>query len=138
MARHLSCRGGHGCTPELKKGYEQLVRSLDQTWSRNLDTISEATDCTPLILLEAAVQVDSSSLSPSPVNLEALDAMVIEFVKWLFDFCSTAKVDDDEESGCMIWVFGDVGCKVRYNNANLMLMWEDGFCRGRFEEMDGC
>nr|XP_043633093.1 uncharacterized protein LOC122604271 [Erigeron canadensis] len=29
-------------TPELKKEYEQLVRSKDQIWSPNLDTISEA------------------------------------------------------------------------------------------------
>ncbi|KAM0037804.1 hypothetical protein Hdeb2414_s0013g00407541 [Helianthus debilis subsp. tardiflorus] len=59
MARHLSCRGGHGydqendatsihaptslcSTPELQKEYKQLVRSKDQTWSPNLDTISEA------------------------------------------------------------------------------------------------
>ncbi|KAL7584805.1 hypothetical protein Lser_V15G41951 [Lactuca serriola] len=63
MARHLTSRGeGHddddqtnkgiggnnssrSClcsTPELKKEYEQLVRSKDQTWSPNLETISEA------------------------------------------------------------------------------------------------
>ncbi|XP_076956501.1 uncharacterized protein LOC143631711 [Bidens hawaiensis] len=29
-------------TPELQKEYEQLVRSKDQAWSPNLDTISEA------------------------------------------------------------------------------------------------
>ncbi|KAI3795878.1 hypothetical protein L1987_38538 [Smallanthus sonchifolius] len=58
MARHLSSRNGHSydqendaihvassslcSTPELKKEYEQLVRSRDQIWSPSLDTISEA------------------------------------------------------------------------------------------------
>ncbi|XP_071709231.1 uncharacterized protein [Rutidosis leptorrhynchoides] len=60
MERCLMNRGGHGdhdqeivvidnnatngvlcSTPELKKEYEQLVRSKDQTWSPNLDSISE-------------------------------------------------------------------------------------------------
>ncbi|KAI3672766.1 hypothetical protein L6452_38865 [Arctium lappa] len=60
MARHLLSRGGHDdnqqnggtiisnptasslcSTLELKKEYEQLVRSKVQTWSPNLDTISE-------------------------------------------------------------------------------------------------
>ncbi|KAI3723774.1 hypothetical protein L2E82_35531 [Cichorium intybus] len=60
MARHLISRGAHDddkgnegepsnatssslcSTPELKKEYEQLVRSKDQAWSPNLQTISEA------------------------------------------------------------------------------------------------
>ncbi|KAI3723727.1 hypothetical protein L2E82_35484 [Cichorium intybus] len=61
MARHLISRGGDHddhkgnegkpsnatnsslcSTPELKKEYEQLVRSKDQAWSPNLQTISEA------------------------------------------------------------------------------------------------
>ncbi|KVI08070.1 uncharacterized protein LOC112505548 [Cynara cardunculus var. scolymus] len=62
MARHLMSRGGHDddqenggtaisnnptnsslcSTPELRKEYEQLVRSRVQIWSPNLDTISEA------------------------------------------------------------------------------------------------
>ncbi|KAD1261142.1 hypothetical protein E3N88_43095 [Mikania micrantha] len=60
MARHICGRGGYGydqdhdvasdhvanaslcSTPELKKEYEQLVRPRVQTWSPNLDTISEA------------------------------------------------------------------------------------------------
>ncbi|KAJ0593375.1 putative transcription factor MYC/MYB, protein RICE SALT SENSITIVE 3 [Helianthus annuus] len=33
---------------------------------------------------------------------------------------------------------GGNGCKVGDDNGSLMLMWEDGFCRGRVEEMDGC
>ncbi|CAH1444554.1 unnamed protein product [Lactuca virosa] len=32
---------------------------------------------------------------------------------------------------------GGNGCKVGDDNGSLMLMWEDGFCRGRGEEMDG-
>ncbi|GJS57753.1 rice salt sensitive 3-like protein isoform X1 [Tanacetum coccineum] len=32
---------------------------------------------------------------------------------------------------------GGNGCKVGDDNGSLMLMWEDGFCRGRVEEMDG-
>ncbi|KAJ9542889.1 hypothetical protein OSB04_029395 [Centaurea solstitialis] len=62
MARHLTSRCGHAdgedidgitmisdgsngslcSTPELKKEYEMLVGSKVQTWSPNLDTISEA------------------------------------------------------------------------------------------------
>ncbi|KAI3811651.1 hypothetical protein L1987_21378 [Smallanthus sonchifolius] len=42
---------------------------------------------------------------------------------------------EDEESGRRR---GGNGCKVKDDNASLMLMWEDGFYRGRFEEMDGC
>ncbi|KAI3702831.1 hypothetical protein L6452_28583 [Arctium lappa] len=31
---------------------------------------------------------------------------------------------------------GGNGCKVGDDNGSLMLMWEDGFCRGRVDEMD--
>ncbi|XP_009596195.1 protein RICE SALT SENSITIVE 3 [Nicotiana tomentosiformis] len=34
-------------------------------------------------------------------------------------------------------VRGGNGCKVGDDNGSLMLMWEDGFCRGSLEEMEG-